>query len=115
MSPRQNMSLGDTLLQLLFRLLSIRCMVLISLVPALVLMVLYVSTFRRMCAVPNMAVFCSSRTSWLPGMLSTYFLNDLEMVPVAPITSGITVVFAFHYYYYSVVVGSLYCLTRQYL
>ena len=22
-----------------------------------------------MCAVPNMAVFCSSRTAWFPGML----------------------------------------------
>ena len=51
----------------------IRCMAHIFLVPALVLMVFYVSTFRRMCAVPNMAVFCSSRTSWLPGMVPTYF------------------------------------------
>jgi hypothetical protein len=38
-----------------------------------------------MCAVPNMAVFCSSLTSWFPGMLLTYFLNDFKMVPVAPI------------------------------
>ena len=38
-----------------------------------------------MCAVPNIAVFCSSSTSWFPGMSLTYFLNDLEMVPVAPI------------------------------
>ena len=43
-----------------------------------------------MCAVPNMAVFCSSLTSWFPGMSLTYFLNDLEMVPVAPIITGIT-------------------------
>jgi hypothetical protein len=28
-----------------------------------------------MCAVPNMAVFCSSLTSWFPGMLLMYFLN----------------------------------------
>ena len=49
MSPRQTMSLGDKLLQLL---LSIRCTVRISLVPTLVLMVFYVSTFRRMCAMP---------------------------------------------------------------
>jgi hypothetical protein len=35
-------------------------MVPISLVPALALLCFYVSTFRRMCAVPNMAVFCSS-------------------------------------------------------
>ena len=38
-------------------------MVLISLVPALTELYLYVSTFRSMCAVPNMAVFCSSLTS----------------------------------------------------
>jgi len=38
--------------------------------------------------------------------LFTYFLNDFEMVPVAPIITGITFVFTFHmhlflfYYYY---------------
>ena len=55
-------------------------MVLISLVPALTSSCLYVSTFRSMCAVPNMAVFCSSVTSWFPGILLTYFLNDFEVV-----------------------------------
>ena len=68
-------------------------MVLISLVPALTPLYLYVSTFRSMCAVPSMAVFCSSLTSWFPGMLLTYFLNDFEMVPVAPIITGITFVY----------------------
>jgi len=29
-------------------------------------------------------------------MLFTYFLNDFEMVPVAPIITGITFVFTFH-------------------
>jgi hypothetical protein len=29
-------------------------------------------------------------------MVLTYFLNDLEMVPVAPIITGITLVFTFH-------------------
>jgi len=51
-------------------------LVLISLVPALTPLRLYVSTFRSMCAVPNMVVFCSSLTSWFPGMLLTYFQND---------------------------------------
>jgi hypothetical protein len=37
-------------------------MVPISLVPALALLCFYVSTFRSMCAVPNMAVFCGSLT-----------------------------------------------------
>jgi hypothetical protein len=35
-------------------------MVPLSPVPALALLFFYVSTFRTMCAVPNMAVFCSS-------------------------------------------------------
>jgi len=37
-------------------------MVRISLVPALTPLYLYVSTFRSMSAVPNMAVICSSLT-----------------------------------------------------
>ena len=53
-------------------------MVLISLVPVLNLLCFYISSFRSMCAVPNMAVFCSSLTSWFPGMLLTYFLNDFD-------------------------------------
>ena len=51
-------------------------MVTVCLVPALALLFFYVSTFRSMCAVPNMAVFCSSLTSLFPGMSLTYFLND---------------------------------------
>jgi len=71
-------------------------MVLISLVSMLNLLYFYISTFRSMCAVPNMAVFCSSLTSCFPDMLLTYFLNDFEIVPVAPIITGITFVFTFH-------------------
>jgi len=48
-----------------------------------------------MCAVPNMAVFCSSFTSWFPGMSLTYFLNDLEMVPVAPIIIIIIIIMSY--------------------
>jgi DMSO reductase anchor subunit len=40
--------------------LSLMFMVPLSLVPALALLCFYVSTFRSMCAAPNMAVFCSS-------------------------------------------------------
>jgi hypothetical protein len=35
--------------------------------------------------VPNVAVFCDSFVSCFPGVLLMYFLNDFEMVPVAPI------------------------------
>ena len=71
-------------------------MVLIPSVSVFNLLYFYISTFRSMCAVPNMAVFCSSFTSCFPGMLLTYFLNDSETVPVAPIITGITFVFTFH-------------------
>ena len=71
-------------------------MVLISLLAVLNPLYFYISTFRNMCAVPNMAVFCSSLTSCFPGMLLTYFLNVFEIVPVAPIITGITFVFTFH-------------------
>ena len=71
-------------------------MVLISLVSVLNLLYFNIRTLRSMCAVPNMAVFCSALTSCFPGMLLTYFLNDFEIVPVAPIVTGITFVFTFH-------------------
>ena len=57
----------------------------VSLVSVLNLLYFYISTFRSVCAVPNMAVFWSSLTSCFPGMFLTYFLNDFEIVPVAPI------------------------------
>ena len=53
-------------------------MVLISLVSVLNLLYFYISTFQSMCAVPNMADICSSLTSCFPGMLLTYFLNELK-------------------------------------
>ena len=40
-----------------------------SLAPVLNLLHFYISTFRSICAVPNMAVFCSSLTSWISGTL----------------------------------------------
>ena len=70
-------------------------MVLISLVPVLNLLYFYISTFRSMCAVPNMAVFWSSLTSCFRGLLLTYFLNDFEIVAVTPIITDITFVFTF--------------------
>jgi len=79
----------ETILLLLF-------IVFISLVSVLNLLYFYISTFRSMCAVPNMAVFWSSLTSCYPGMLLTYFMNDFEIVPVAPIITDITFGFTFH-------------------
>jgi len=71
-------------------------MVLISYVSVLNLLYFYISTFRSMCAVPNIAVFWSSLTSCIPGMLLTYFLNDFEIAPAVPIITDISFVFTFH-------------------
>jgi hypothetical protein len=60
--------------------LSLLFMVPTSLAAALTLMYFYISNLRSMCLVTNMEVFCSSLTSWFPGMVLTYFLNDFEMV-----------------------------------
>jgi hypothetical protein len=42
-------------------------------------------------------------TSCFPCTLLRYFVSDFEMVPVAPIVTGITSVFAFHVRYISIV------------
>ena len=44
---------------------------------------------------PSMTVFCSSLISCFTGMVVRYFLNDLVMVLVAPIITGITFGFTF--------------------
>jgi len=53
-------------------------------------MYFYISTSRRMCAVPDMAVLCSSLISSCPLMLFRDYLSGFEMVPTAPIVTGIT-------------------------
>ena len=58
-------------------------------------MFFYISTFWSMCAMPYMAVF-SSLLMCFPGMLLWYFLNDFDIVPIAPIRTGITFVFTFY-------------------
>ena len=49
--------------------LYLQFLVYVMLFPMLNGLYLYISTFRSMCAVPNMAVFCSSLMSCFPGML----------------------------------------------
>jgi len=48
----------------------------ISLVSVLNLLYFYFSTIRRMCAVPNMAVFCSSLTSLLIIIIIIIIIGD---------------------------------------
>ena len=65
--------------------------------PTLNVLYSYFSTFRSMNAVPNMAVFWSS--------LISCFLKDFEIVPVAPIITGIIFVFTFHTRCFSIVMS----------
>jgi hypothetical protein len=46
-----------------------------------------------MCAVPNMAVFCSSLILCILGFLLRYFLNGSEMIPVVVVvtTTAVTI------------------------
>jgi len=87
-------------------------MVLISLVSVLNLLHFYISTFRSVCVVPNMAVFCSSLTSCFPGMLLTYFLKDFEIVPVVRIITGITFVFIFIIIFFIIVTICSMCVAN---
>ena len=68
----------------------------VMLLPMLNVLCFYISTFRRTCAVPNMAAVCSSLILFFPGMMLRYYLKDFEMIPVAPIITGITFVFTYH-------------------
>jgi hypothetical protein len=65
-----------------------------------------------MYAVPSTAVICSSMMC-SPGTLSRYFLNDFEMVPFAPVITGLifllctlsvfqlqSIYYYYYYYYY---------------
>jgi hypothetical protein len=53
--------------------------------PLIYVVYFYISTFRSMCAVPNMTVLCSSLISRLPVMLLRYCLSDFEIVPGPPL------------------------------
>ena len=65
------------------------------------------STFRIMCDVPSIAVFCSESIECFRGTASRFFLKLLVTIPVATTITGIIVHFRFlircisiHYYYY---------------
>jgi hypothetical protein len=68
----------------------------ISLVPMLTPLYQYVNTFHSMCAVPNMAVFCSSLTSWFSGTLLTYFQKRIWNVSIRAYYYGNPLCFTLH-------------------
>ena len=64
--------------------------------PPLRLQVSHCSTFRIMCDVPSIAVFCSESIEWFPGTVSKFFLKFLVTIPVTPIITGTIVHFRYH-------------------
>ena len=75
--------------------------------PPLRLQASHCSTFRNMCDVPSIAVFCSESIECFPGTVSKFFLKLLVTIPVALIITGTIVHFrlhirciSIHYYYY---------------
>ena len=64
--------------------------------PTLRLQVSHCSTFRIMCDVPSIAVFCSESIECFPGTASKFFLKLLVTIPVAQIITGIIVHYRFH-------------------
>ena len=67
--------------------------------PPLTLQVSHCSTFRTMCDVPSIAVFCSESIECFLGISSTFFLKLLVTIPVVLIITGIIVHFRFHIRY----------------
>ena len=53
------------------------------------LLCFYINNFRSMCAVPSMAVVCSSLMLCFPGLLLRCFLIDSEMAPFADAITGV--------------------------
>ena len=65
--------------------------------PLLRLQASHCSTFRIVCDVPSIAVFCSESIECYPGTVSKFFLKLLGTIPVAPIIiTGIIVHFGLH-------------------
>lgn len=58
--------------------------------PLLNVLYFYISTFRNVCAVSSMTVFCSFLNSCFRGVLLVYFMNHFVVVPFVPVIGGIT-------------------------
>ena len=64
--------------------------------PQLRLQVSHCSTFRIICDVPSIAVFCSESIEYFPGIVYKFFLKLLVTTPVAPVITDINVHFRFY-------------------
>ena len=73
--------------------LCLQIMIHVMLFPMMYDLYFAINAFRSRCAVTNMAVLYIILTLCFPGMLLRYFLNNLDIDPVAHITTGITFIF----------------------
>ena len=64
--------------------------------PPLTLQASHCSTFRIMCDVPSIAVFCSESIECFLGIVSKFFFKLLVTIPVAPMITGTIVHLRFH-------------------
>jgi len=64
--------------------------------PPLTLQASHCSTFRIMCDVPSIDVFCSESIKCFPGTVSKSFLQLLLTILMAPSVTGTIVHFRFH-------------------
>jgi len=62
----------------------------VTLLPMFNVLYFYISTSCSMCAVTNMAVFCSSLILCFAGVLLRYCLNYFEMASVASLITGLS-------------------------
>jgi hypothetical protein len=53
-------------------------------------------TFRIMCDVSSIAVFCSESIECFPVMASKYFFKTFVTIPVAPVATCVIINFVFH-------------------
>ena len=91
------------LLLLLLYVLYLQFTLHVLLFPVLNVLYFYVSTQQRMCAVPSMAVFCSSLISCCLSRCSCILWMILKWCQLPHIITGITFVFTFHVCFISVV------------
>jgi len=73
----------------------LKYMAYVTLFPMINVLYFYIINLQSIFILPSMDIFCSSLMSCFPGTLFTYFLNHVEMVPAAPVITGLTFVFTF--------------------
>jgi len=82
----------------------LQCVVNVMLFPMMNVLYCNIRTFRSMCSVPIVVVFCSSFVSCFTGMWSGYFMINVEMVPGALVVTGMIFVCIFRISCISIVI-----------